>query len=165
MGLVLTGCATPRPTAPTTLVVPAQGEDFAVFQKHDSACRDYASTALASQSPDQAADDREIRSAAAGAGVGAAAGAVIGAAAGHAGHGAAIGAAAGLVAGAIKGSHAGSDAAASMQASYDRSYTQCMVGNGERIEPQAPPAVVVYRGLLAPRVTYVALPPAPPVAP
>jgi len=160
--LVLAGCATVSPpvvpTTPTVLVTPAPGESLAVFQQHDAGCRQYAGAQVSGQSSPQAAEQNQLGHAAAGAGVGAAAGALIGAASGHAGHGAAIGAAMGLLVGAVKSVQANAETAAVTQRNYDTSYAQCMVADGEHFDPGPASTVVVYRGVLVPRVAYVSSP-------
>jgi len=178
IAFTLAGCATPRPTGPTVMALPKQGESFEVFQQHDIACRGYAATQSGGQSPQQAAARNAIGGAAVGAGVGAAAGALIGSASGRAGNGAAIGAGSGLLAGTLLGSASGRNAATSVQHQYNMAYTQCMVANGDRISPPAPPRTrMVYRPgpppppavIYAPAPVYVAPPrpayvaPPPPV--
>ena len=168
----LSGCATPRPTGPTVMALPKQGESFEVFQQHDTTCRQYAVTQTGDKSPQQTAARKVVGAAAAGAGVGAAAGALIGSASGHAGNGAAIGAGSGLLAGTLLGSASGRNAAASVQQQYNMVYTQCIVANGDRVSPPtprrtrmvyrpAPPPAVIY----APAPVYVAPPPPAYVAP
>ena len=139
--LPLAGCAsTPRQMSPTVMALPAPGEGFVLFQQHDAVCRQFA----AERSSPAPAGQAAARGAAAGAGVGAAAGALIGTGSGHAGGGAAVGAGVGLVAGLLHGlARAGARAAATQRA-YDMSYTQCMVANGERIQPPAVAARVIY---------------------
>jgi Glycine-zipper domain len=165
--LALAGCATPRPTGPTLMALPGQGESFEAFQQHDITCRNYASVQSGGKAPGQAAAHNAVGGAAVGAGVGAAAGALIGSASGHAGNGAAIGAGSGLLAGTLLGSASGRHAAASVQRQYNMTYTQCMVANGDRISqpeartrtvyrPAGPPAVIY-----APAPVYVAPPPPP----
>ncbi|MBN9509193.1 MAG: glycine zipper family protein [Alphaproteobacteria bacterium] len=146
----MTACAAREPAGPTVLALPAKGESFALFQQHETTCRQYATGQIGGQTPGQAAARNSVAGAAIGTGVGAAAGALIGSASGHAGTGAAIGGGGGLLAGTILGSASGRNAAASTQNRYNNAYTQCMIANGEQIAPTAPPP---------PRVTYVAPPP------
>ncbi len=173
IGFTLSGCATPRPTGPTVMALPAQGEGFEVFQQHDITCRSYAAEQSGGKAPEQAAARNAVGGAVVGAGVGAAAGALIGSASGHAGNGAAIGAGSGLLAGTLLGSRSGRKAATSIQHQYNMAYTQCMVANGDRISqpalrtrmvyrPAAPPAPAV---IYAPAPVYVAPPPPVYVAP
>lgn len=163
--LPLAGCATaPRQTSPTVLALPASGESFVIFQQHDQLCRQYAA-ARVSAPPGLVAANRAAAGAAVGAGVGAAAGALIGSASGHAGGGAALGAGTGLLAGLLGGSVHGRARAVAVQRSYDMAYTQCMVGNGERVEEPARARVVyaVPAGVVTPAVSYP--PPPPPFPP
>lgn len=166
LALTLSGCATPRPTAPTVMALPAQGESFEVFQQHDITCRQYASVQTGGKSPGQAAARNAVGAAAVGTGVGAAAGALIGSASGHAGNGAALGAGSGLLAGTLLGARSSRNAAGSVQRQYDMTYTQCMVANGERITPPSARTRMVYRPptpavIYAPAPVYVAPPPPP----
>jgi hypothetical protein len=157
--LPLAGCAsTPRQMSPTVMALPAPGEGFVLFQQHDAVCRQFAAEHINSEPPGQTA----ARGAAVGAGVGAATGALIGTASGHAGNGAAVGAGVGLVAGLLHGSARAGARAAATQRAYDMSYTQCMVANGERIQPPAV-ARVIY--VPPPRALVVYPSPYPPPAP
>jgi hypothetical protein len=166
----LAGCvaAPPRQISPTVLALPAPGEPFAAFQQHDEMCRSFASERTGTATPGQAPANRAAAGAVVGAGVGAAAGALIGSASGHAGGGAAIGAGTGLVTGLISGAARRRGRAAALQRSYDMAYTQCMVGNGERVE-QIGPARVVYavpaRTVVVPTASYPPPPPTPPYPP
>jgi hypothetical protein len=149
IGLALTGCAYPAPNGPTVMALPAHGEDFALFEQHDTTCRQYASSQTGGRSAGQAGVARGIAGAAAGTGIGAASGALIGSASGAAGAGAAIGAGAGLLAGTLLGAAHGHATAAAVQSRYNMAYTQCMVGNGETVTaspgPYPGPAYVAYR--------------------
>jgi len=164
MGLSLAGCAN-EPTGPTVTVLPAKGESFALFQQHDTSCRQYAS-AQTGQSPGQAGLKRGLAGMILGTGLGAASGALIGSVSGNAGGGAAIGGGAGLLAGALLGSAGRRNAASSVQNRYNISYTQCMAANGEQVAQPAPvayaavPASVVY----VPAPVYAVPPPPVPMA-
>lgn len=165
--LALAGCvAEPaRHISPTVMALPAQGESFAIFQQHDELCRRFAADRVNAAPPGQVAAARAAAGAAVGASVGAAAGALIGSASGHAGGGAAFGAGTGLLAGLITGSARGSARAAAVQRSYDMTYTQCMVGNGERVESPASERVVYAvpaRAVVVPAMPYPLPPPPPP---
>lgn len=149
---IVAGCAARDPAGPTVMVLPAKGEDFAVFQQHDTSCRQYAAEQTG-RSPAQAGVARVLTGALVGTGLGAATGALIGSVSGHAGGGTAIGAGAGLLAGSLLGSAHGRSAANATQNRYNIAYTQCMVGNGENIAP--PVAPVAY----APAASVVYLPP------
>jgi hypothetical protein len=162
----LCACATQPITGPRIMAMPAAGENFETFQKHDATCRDYAanqSGQAASKSPGAS----RVGGAVVGAGMGAAAGALIGSASGHAGNGAAIGAGSGLLLGAVLGQGRQRRNAEAAQSQYDMAYAQCMAANGERV-PARTPRAVTY---LAPPVVYSLPPvvyepyPAPPYAP
>jgi Glycine-zipper domain len=156
--LPLAGCATaPRQMSPTVMALPAPGEGFVLFQQHDAVCRQFAA-----ERSSRAVGLIAARGAAAGAGVGAAAGALIGTASGRAGGGAAIGAGVGLVAGLLHGSARAGARAAATQRAYDMSYTQCMVANGERIQPPVVAARVIYAPPPRALVIYPAPYPQPP---
>src|SRR5579875_294580 len=138
----LCACATQPITGPHIMAMPAAGESFETFQKHDVTCRDYAanqSGQTASKSPGAS----RVGGAAVGAGMGAAAGALIGSASGHAGNGAAIGAGSGLLLGAVLGQGRERRHAEAAQSLYDMAYAQCMAANGERV-PAGAPRVVTY---------------------
>ena len=154
LGACLVGCAMRGPAAPTVMALPAKGENFALFQQHDTTCRAYASAEIGGQTPGQAAARSGIDRAALGTGLGAAAGALLGSASGHAGRGAAIGAGTGLIARSLLGGVSGRPAAAANQNRYNMAYTQCMVGKGEQIAPP-PPAMLVYA---SPPVGYLPAP-------
>ena len=125
LALALAGCAAPRPASPSVLALPAPGEDWALFQQHDTTCRHYAAAQTGGQSPGQAADRSGV------------AGAVVGTG---------IGAGAGLLGGSLVGAAKGREAAAGTQKHYDIAYSQCMVANGEKIAAPAPPPAptIVY---------------------
>lgn len=157
----LSGCAAPHPMAPTVMALPAEGEDFALFQQHDITCRQYGAAQVGGTTPSAAAGHTALTDAAVGTGLGAAAGAAIGSASGHAGTGAAIGAGAGLLGGGLVGAASGRKAADSVQRSYDMFYSQCMIANGDRIPEPKPTTTVVYQAVpaYAPRVVYAPPPP------
>jgi hypothetical protein len=158
IGLALSGCVTQRVTSPTVMALPAAGENFAVFQQHDTTCRQYASSQTGGKTPGQAAAQNGAAGAVIGTGVGAAAGALLGSVTGRAGNGAAIGAGSGLLMGTVMGSASGRNAATAIQHQYNMNYTQCMVASGERIAPPPPPPTVLYPVVAPPRVIYVPSP-------
>jgi hypothetical protein len=136
------------------MALPAKGEAFALFEQHDTTCRQYASTQTGGASPGRVAASNGVGGAVVGTGVGAAAGALLGSVSGHAGAGAAIGAGSGLLAGSLLGGARGRRSAESVQSRYNMSYTQCMIANGEDITPpQSPVYVAPY-----PSAVYVAPP-------
>ena len=133
--LALAGCVAPQPSAPSVMSYPGQGKDFSQFQQDDLNCRQYAQAQIGPYSPSQAANDAGVGSALLGTGIGAAAGAAIGAAAGNPGVGAAIGAGSGLLLGSAIGANNAQASGSAVQYRYDMSYEQCMLGNGEKVEP------------------------------
>jgi hypothetical protein len=161
VALLLSGCAAPAPAGPTVTALPAQGENFQVFQQHDMACRQYAQSQAGN--PSDNAAKSEVGSAALGTAIGAGAGAAIGSTTAHAGTGALIGAGAGLLAGTLIGSSEANRSAAVTQHAYNAAYSQCMVANGDRIAAP-PPRPVVYAPPPPPPVVY-APPPAVVYAP
>ena len=158
--LCVAGCAAPGPASPTVLALPAQGENFTLFQQHEQTCRSYASAQTGGQTPGQAQARSGLGGAVLGTGLGAAAGALLGSAGGHAGTGAAIGAGTGLLAGGLLGTAHGRDSAATVQTEYNNAYVQCMVAQGERVPPATRP--VIYApppAIYVPAPVYV-VPPA-----
>jgi hypothetical protein len=161
-GAIVSGCAATGPIYPTVMALPQKGENLAVFQQHETTCRQYATSQTGGQSTGQQAEKSGVASAVVGTGVGAAAGALFGSVTGHAGNGAAIGAGTGLLAGSLGGVSQGRRAAASLQQKYNIAYIQCMTANGEDIHPSEPrrtvylsPPPIVY----APVPVYAAPPP------
>ncbi|MEI6467781.1 MAG: hypothetical protein WCQ89_23880 [Verrucomicrobiota bacterium] len=75
--LLLSACAT-IPDGPGVLVLPGTGKSFDEFKANDFECRHYASSQIGGSSPNDAAANDGVKSAAVGAAVGAAAGALIG---------------------------------------------------------------------------------------
>jgi len=116
--LLLAAC-TSIPSGPSVLVLPGTGKSFQQFQNDEQLCRRYANDLLGGKTPDAAAVDAGIRSAA----VGAVLGAAIGAAA-DGGRGAAAGAGVGLAAGGL---------AYGTQRRYDNAFIQCMYASGHRV--------------------------------
>jgi len=135
--LALGGCAVAPPAGPRVLVVPGPGISYGQFQQDDMACQQTASARNGNMSPQQAANQSAIGSAAIGTGLGAVAGGLLGAATGHLGAGLAIGAGTGLLAGSAVGAGNANASAASMQNAYDQTYVQCMVAAGN--QPAGPP--------------------------
>jgi len=125
--LVLGACTT-MPSGPSKLVLPGSGKTFDQFRADDLSCRQYAQYQLQGTSPNQAAVDSGVRSAALGTAVGAVAGAAI-----NGSHGAAVGAGTGLLFGSMSGASAGNVSAYQAQRIYDNAYQQCMYAQGHRI--------------------------------
>lgn len=129
---LLAGCAT-FPNGPSMLALPGTGASFDQFQVDDLGCRGYARQATGERSPQQAASESGVNSAALGTAVGAVAGALLGAAAGNAGAGAAIGAGGGLLLGSAGGTDAYGASGYGMQDRYDNAYIQCMYAKGHQV--------------------------------
>jgi hypothetical protein len=135
LGIVsMTACAVVPPTGPAVLALPPEGKDLTRFQQEDTGCRGYAQHQIGYRSPQQAANQNALGSAAAGTALGAAAGAAIGSAAGTAGTGAEIGAGAGLLAGSAVGASNASASAFVLQRQYDIAYAQCMAASGNAVQ-------------------------------
>ena len=133
--LGLAACAVPPPTGPSVMALPGPGKSFEAFQQDEINCRNFAWQQTGGVPPGVAASQSAVGSAALGTALGAAAGAAIGAASGAAGVGAAIGAGAGLLAGSAAGANNAAAAYGSVQQLYDISYTQCMVAQGNSVQP------------------------------
>jgi len=131
LAALATGCVT-VPTGPSVMALPGSGKSFDEFRYDDQVCRDYAYQA-AGVTPQGAAQDSGVASAAIGTGVGAAAGAAIGAASGDAAEGAAIGAGSGLLLGTAVGLDQAGYAGATAQDRYDAGYVQCMYAKGNQV--------------------------------
>ena len=143
--LALGACTVAPPTGPSIVALPGPGKSFAQFQRDDAACQNYAQARLSGSAQQAAAASQNANGTAlAGTLIGAAAGAALGAIGGNAGLGAGIGAGAGLLGGASVAGNQAQAAADSMQGRYDTFYAQCMVGNGEVLQPPPPPPAVVY---------------------
>ncbi len=126
VALALAACTT-VPSGPSMLVLPGTGKNFDQFRADDADCRQYASSQIG-VTPQQAAEDSGVRSAALGTALGAVAGAAIG---GH--QGAAVGAGTGLLVGGVAGTGAASQSAYSLQQRYDYGYEQCMYAKGHKV--------------------------------
>lgn len=155
--LLLGACAT-VPSGPSVLVLPGSNKSFEQFRLDEQDCRQYASSQVGGNTPDQAAVDSAARSAVVGTAIGAVAGGMI-----DGRSGAAVGAGTGLLIGSMAGAGASHGAARSAQWRYDVGYQQCMYAKGHKVpvaasqfrsEPSRP-----RRGAFAPP------PPPPPVAP
>src|SRR4051794_8663471 len=97
--LLISGCAT-VPTGPGAVAYPGTGKNFDQFRADDGSCRDYALNSIGGKSPQQAAENSAVATAAVGTAIGAVAGALIGG-----GRGAGIGAGTGLIAGSAVGAN------------------------------------------------------------
>lgn len=151
--LALSACAVAPPSGPSVMALPAQGKSFEQFQQDDATCQQYASARIGYGTPQQAANESGVGSAAVGTVVGAAAGALIGAAAGNPAAGAAIGGGSGLLVGSAAGVSNAYASGAALQQRYDMAYIQCMSAKGESV-PMAQNAPASY----PPRYAYGAYP-------
>lgn len=126
--LLLLGACTVMPSGPNVMVLPGTGKSFEQFRADDATCRQFASEQIGANSPNQAAADSGVRSAALGAALGAVAGAAI-----DGQRGAAAGAGTGLLMGGLAGTGSGQVSAYDAQRRYDFAYQQCMYSQGHRI--------------------------------
>jgi hypothetical protein len=126
--LLALGACTTMPSGPSVHAMPGTGKSFDQFRNDDILCRQYALQQGDGMTPDQAAVDSGVRSAAVGTLVGAAAGAAI-----NGQHGAGVGAGVGLLFGALSGAAAANRAGHASQRDYDVGYTQCMYAQGHRV--------------------------------
>jgi hypothetical protein len=149
---LMLGACTTLPTGPSMLVMPGSGKSFDQFRGDDAMCRQYALDQIGGTTPNQAAVNSGVSSAAVGTVLGAAAGAAI-----DGGHGAAVGAGTGMVFGGLAGTGAGQASAYGAQRSYDNAYIQCMYAQGHRVP--------VSGRVIERRSTYQTLPPPPGMSP
>ena len=126
--LALAGCVS-MPSGPSQMSLPGTGKSFDQFRADDADCRQYATAQIGGSSPEQAATDSGVKSAAVGTAVGAAAGALIGGTSSAAG----VGAGVGLLGGALAGSSYGYGSGYYLQQRYDAGYTQCMYAKGHKV--------------------------------
>src|SRR6266481_1963834 len=112
----LAGCAS-VPSGPAVMVLPGSGKSFDQFRFDDYECRQYASSQVGGNTPDQAASDSGVKSAVVGAAIGTVAGAALGGS-----RGAIAGAGIGTAGGALAGAGSGSQAARTVQGRYDIGY-------------------------------------------
>jgi hypothetical protein len=127
MLLALAGCVT-VPNGPSMMSLPGTGKSFDQFRADDIDCRQFASVQAGGSTPDQAATNSGVKSAAVGTVVGATAGALIDGASG-----AGVGAGIGLLTGALAGSGAANASSYALQHRYDIGYTQCMYAKGHKV--------------------------------
>lgn len=155
-GTVLLGaCTTLPPSGPSVMALPGTGKTFDQFRYDDGDCRQYAMQQTGI-SPDNAAVDSGVRSAAVGTLLGAAAGAAI-----NGGRGAAVGAGAGLLVGSSAGAGAANTSAYGVQRRYDFGYTQCMYAKGHRVPVSGRLMTETPRGSYAPPDSGRYMPPPP----
>lgn len=125
--LLAAACVT-VPTGPSVLVLPGSAKTFDQFRADDYECRQYAGFQVNGTTPDRAAEQSGVKSAAIGTAVGAVAGGLIGGR-----DGAASGAGAGLVVGALAGTGAAQGSQRSAQQRYDHAFQQCMYAKGHKV--------------------------------
>ncbi|MEO8717467.1 MAG: hypothetical protein ABI423_04525 [Burkholderiales bacterium] len=125
--LLLAACAT-APSGPSILVLPGESKTFEQFRADDYECRQFASYQVNGTTPDNAAADSGVKSAAVGTAVGAVAGGLIGGR-----DGAATGAGAGLIFGALGGTGAAQSSQRGAQQRYDFAFQQCMYAKGHQV--------------------------------
>ena len=159
--LLSLGACVSVPTGPAVMVLPGSGKSFEQFRADEFDCRQYASSQVGGDTPDQAAENTVVKGAVVGTAIGALAGAIVG------GRGsAASGAGAGLIVGTAAGAGASSGSQYSLQRRYDNSYVQCMYSKGHQVPSAgrvsnaprpayAPPPAVYY----PPTQSYGAPPP------
>lgn len=128
IGLLALGACTTIPPGPSAMALPGSGKSFDQFRADDFTCQQYAQQQNGGMTPNQAAADSGVRSAAVGALLGAVAGAAI-----NGSHGAGVGAGTGLVMGGLAGTGAANASGYELQRRYDFSYQQCMYAQGHRI--------------------------------
>ena len=129
VALLSVAACTTIPTGPSVMAMPGSGKSFDQFRGDDADCRQFALGQVGGTTPDQAATDSGVRSAALGTVLGAAAGAAIG---GNS-QAAVAGAGAGLLIGSAAGAGAGQVSGYSLQRRYDNAYIQCMYAKGDRV--------------------------------
>jgi hypothetical protein len=144
---LLLGACTTVPSGPSMLVMPGSNKSFDQFRSDDAMCRQYALGQVGGTTPNQAAVDSGVRSAAVGTVLGAAAGAAIGGE-----RGAAAGAGTGLLVGGMAGTGAGEASSYGTQKRYDYAYVQCMYAQGHSVP-------VSGRAVMPPRRSSHQLPP------
>ena len=125
--LLLAGCVS-MPSGPAVTVLPGTGKNFDQFRVDDMDCRQFASGQVGGNTPDGAAEQSGVKSAAVGTAIGAAAGAILGGRSG-----AASGAGLGLIVGGASGAGAAANSQYTLQQRYDIGYQQCMYAKGHRV--------------------------------
>jgi hypothetical protein len=142
------------------MVLPGSGKNFDQFRADDMDCRQFAANQVGN-TPDGAAENSGLKSAAVGTLIGATAGAIIGGQ-----RGAATGAGAGLIVGGASGAGAAGASQRTLQQRYDIGYQQCMYAKGHKVpmsgrfENTRPP--VASSSTYAPPPPPAGAPPPPP---
>ena len=127
-GLVLFGGCAMTPTGPSVLVLPGTGKPYEQFRSDDYYCRQMALMQTGGVTPQMAAAQSGLASAAVGTAIGAATGAAVGG-----GQGAAVGAGVGLAGGSMVGVGMAESTGSDTQQRYDYGYLQCMYAKGHKI--------------------------------
>jgi hypothetical protein len=127
--LLLLGACTTIPSGPSAMVLPGTGKSFEQFRADDGMCRQYALEQIGGVTPNQAASESGVTSAA----VGTALGAAVGAAISGSSEGAWVGAGTGLLVGGLAGTEAAGYSSYALQNRYDIGYIQCMYAKGHRV--------------------------------
>ena len=151
--LLLAGCVS-VPSGPGVMVLPGTGKSFDQFRGDDLDCRQYANGQVGGATPDSAAENSGLKSAAVGTAIGAVAGAIVGGSSG-----AASGAGVGLIVGGATGAGAAAGSQRTLQQRYDIGYQQCMYSKGHRI-----PTAGRFENTVLPVTSYPPPPPPPPPA-
>ncbi len=133
--LILTACVSLPPEGPSVMSLPGRGQSFAQFRADDGMCRDYARQMISPKTPETAAVDAGVASAALATAVGAAVGAAV-----DGSSGAAVGAGVGLLVGSTSGVAASNASSYVLQQRYDQSYVQCMYSRGHKVPRIRTPA-------------------------
>jgi len=154
---LLLGACTTMPSGPSMLVLPGSGKTFDQFRADDAMCRQYALPQIGGITPNQAAAESGVRSAAVGTVLGAAAGAAIGGE-----RGAAAGAGTGLLVGGMAGTGAAEASAYGSQRRYDYAYVQCMYAQGHRVPVSGRVTTSPRRSSQQPPPPPQGMPPPPP---
>jgi hypothetical protein len=154
--LLLAGCVS-MPTGPSVMALPGTGRTFDQFRADDLDCRVYAGNQTGT-SPNDAAVNSGVASAAVGTAIGALAGAALGGR-----DGAAAGAGVGLIGGSMYGASTAYGSGYAAQRAYDNSYVQCMYAKGHKV-----PTAGYYgnsRSSYSSAPAAAAVPPPPPGSP
>jgi len=125
---LLLGACVSMPSGPSISSLPGTGRNFDQFRTDESACRRYATDAIAGSSPAQAQANSALTSAAVGTAIGALAGAALGGS-----QGASTGAGVGLLFGGVAGAGAANSSGHALQQRYDNAYVQCMYAKGHKV--------------------------------
>jgi hypothetical protein len=128
LAVILSACIVLPPEGPSVMVLPGSGQRFEQFRTDDAMCRNFASRAIGPRTPQSAAVDAGVASAALGTVIGAALGAAV-----DGSRGAAVGAGIGLLAGSSSGVAAGNASSYALQRRYDQNYVQCMYSRGHKV--------------------------------